>query len=122
MSRVVTVRHGSNAIDLPVTVKGNTRYGYDLPHDAFVKAVRGVAVGSHRGGVTALNDDPMPKVGVTPVKDRVTEGAQLTWRMTLSEAADTEIMAEFAFQPVTGGVELFTLDVDPRWLEENFGE
>ncbi|WP_349362163.1 hypothetical protein [Streptomyces sp. H27-C3] len=121
-SRVVTVRPGSSAIDIPVTVKGNTRYDYDISHDAFVKAVRGVAVGSHRGGVTALNDDPMPKVSVTPVKDRVTEGPQLTWRMSLAQAADADVMAEVAFQPLTNGVELSTMDVDPRWLEETFGE
>ncbi|HET6859736.1 MAG TPA: hypothetical protein VFH94_21930 [Streptomyces sp.] len=121
-SRVVTVRPGSDAVDLPVTVKGNTRYGYDIPQDAFVKAVRGAAVGSHRGGVTALNDDPMPKVSVVPVRDRVAEGGQLTWRVSLSRAADADIDADFAFEPVTGGVELSTADVDPRWLEETFGE
>ncbi|MFF1380452.1 hypothetical protein [Streptomyces sp. NPDC058308] len=118
--RTVTVRPGDR-IDVPVEVRGDTRYGPDVAHDALVKAVRGAVVGSHRGGVTARNDDPMPKVTLEPVKDRVTEGKPLIWRMTLSEPVDVDVMASFAFQPVDGGKELSTLDVDPRWVKEKFG-
>ncbi len=57
--RLVTVRPGAHDIDVPVKVTGNTRYGGDLAHDVFVKAVRAGVVGSHRGGVTAENDDPV---------------------------------------------------------------
>ncbi|WOX26855.1 hypothetical protein R2D22_34915 [Streptomyces sp. HUAS YS2] len=120
-SRIVTVRQGVTDIDLPVTVRGNTRYGYDETRDAFVKAVGGAIVGSHRGGVTVRNDDPMPKAKLTPVAADVTEGRSLTWRMTLSAPADVEISGEFGFLPVTAGTELSTLDVDKRWLADNFG-
>ncbi|QEU96529.1 hypothetical protein [Streptomyces kanamyceticus] len=120
VSRLVTVRPGGPGIDVPVEVRGNTRYGYDVAHDAFVKAVRGAVVGSHHGGVTAQNDDPMPKVTMEPVADRVTEGKPLKWRLTLSEAVDVDIQGEIAFLPVTGGAELSTLDVDPRWLKDEF--
>ncbi|MET7757459.1 hypothetical protein ABZT27_22550 [Streptomyces sp. NPDC005389] len=121
-SRTVTVRPGRHDIDLPVEVRGNDRFGYDVTHDAFVKAVRGTAIGAHRGGVTVRNDDPMPKVAVTPVADSVTEGAALTWRVTLSEPADAEISGHVSFLPPAGGTELTTADVDPAWLKEQLGE
>ncbi|GAA3387535.1 hypothetical protein [Streptomyces roseoviridis] len=119
-SRVVTVRPGRHDIEIPVEVRGNTRYGYDVARDAFVKAVRGSVVGSHRGGVTARNDDPLPTVSVTPVAVDVTEGKALTWRVTLSAAADADVMGGVEFLPVTRGTELSTADVDRRWLEEHF--
>ena len=120
--RTVTVRPGTHDVDLPVEVRGNTRYAYDVPHDAFAKAVRGAVVGSHRGGVTVRNDDPMPKVTMTPIADKVTEGSPLTWRISLSEAADVDISGEVLLLPVTEGEELSTTDVEPRWLEDNFGQ
>ncbi|APY89756.1 hypothetical protein DCW30_16145 [Streptomyces alfalfae] len=119
--RTVTVRPGTNDVDVPVEVRGDTRYGYDVSHDAYVKAVRGAVVGSYHGGVTARNDDPMPKVTLEPVADRVTEGKPLKWRMTLSEAVDVDIMAGLTFLPVDRGAELSTLDVDKRWLEHEVG-
>ncbi|MFC8551952.1 hypothetical protein ACFUMI_30845 [Streptomyces sp. NPDC057273] len=121
-SRVVTVRPGSQDIDVPVEVRGNTRYGYDLTQDVSVKAVRGVAVGAHRGGVTVRNDDATPTVTLTPVEADVTEGRPLTWRLTLSAAADVELGGSLALLPVAGGAELSTADVERSWLEEHFGE
>lgn len=120
--RTVTVRAGTHAVDVPVEVRGNTRYSFGTSQEAYVKAVHGAVVGSHRGGVTALNDDPMPEVTVTPVADRVAEGRPLVWRMTLSEAADVDISGNFTILPVTGGPELSTMDVAPEWLEDNFGQ
>ncbi|AZM51374.1 hypothetical protein DMA15_01240 [Streptomyces sp. WAC 01529] len=120
--RTVTVRPGANDIDVPVEVRGDTRYGYDVAHDAFAKAVRGAVVGSHHGGVTARNDDPMPELTLEPVADKVSEGKPLKWRMTLAEPVDVDVMAGVAFLPVDGGAELSTLDVDPRWLEEEVGQ
>jgi len=121
-AREVTVLPGSHSADVQVQVRGNTRFGYDVSHDVFVKAVRGAVIGAHRGGVTARNDDPAPTIKVTPVADRVTEGQSLSWRMSLSAVADAEIQADIAVLPVTGGAELSTTDVDPQWLRDNSGE
>ncbi|MFC9596240.1 alpha/beta hydrolase family protein [Streptomyces sp. NPDC056944] len=121
-SRTVTVRPGRHDIDVPVQVRGNTRYGYDERHDVFVKAVRGTVVGAHRGGVTARNDDAMPTVRLTPVADDVTEGSPLSWRLTLSAPADVEIAGGILLKPVTDGPELSTADLDPAWVEAHFGE
>lgn len=58
---------------MSVEVKGDTRFGYDEQYDVVAKAVHGAVIGSYRGGVTAVNDDPAPSVTLTPVTDRVTE-------------------------------------------------
>ncbi|MFI1169018.1 alpha/beta hydrolase family protein [Streptomyces sp. NPDC020801] len=120
--RLVTVRPGGHDIDVPVRVQGNTRFGPDLAYDILVKAVRTSVIGSYRGGVRVENDDPRPTVTVTPLADRVTEGQPLRWRVNLSTAADTDVSAQFAVQPVTGGPELSTKDVDAKWLRETAGE
>ncbi|MDT3395530.1 hypothetical protein RKE29_02510 [Streptomyces sp. B1866] len=121
-SRVVTVGPGHHDIDVPIEVRGNTRYGYDASYDVFAKAVRGTVVGSYHGGLTVKEDDPVPTARVTPVADRVTEGQSLTWRVTLSETADTDVQAGFAFLPAGQGPELSTTDVDSTWLRDVFGE
>ncbi|WP_369262638.1 hypothetical protein [Streptomyces sp. R35] len=120
--KLVTVRPGSNPIDVPVVVKGNTRYGYDKQQDLLAKAVRGAVIGSYQGGVTAVNDDPEPSITVTPVTDRVTEGGTLAWRISLSEPADVEISQPVQVLPVTEGAELSTKDVDPQWLMDYSGD
>lgn len=102
--RTVTVRPGSHDVDVPVQVRGNTRFSYDVMHNVFVKAVRGAVVGSHSGGLTVTNDDPMPTVEVKPVADHVTEGQSLRWRISLSEAADVDMdSVGFEILPVEQG-------------------
>lgn len=120
-SKVVKVRAGSDSVDVSFTVRGNKRFGYDTGQDVFVKAVRGAVIGSHLGGVVALNDDKMPLMKAVPVSTSVTEGSPLVWRVTLSEAADVDLSGEFRILPVRTGTELSTLDVDGRWLKDTFG-
>ena len=121
-SRLVTVRPGGQSIVVPVTVKGDTLYNYDVLSSVFVKAVRGAVIGSYSGGVTVENDDPRPTLTITPVADRVTEGQRLTWRATLSAPSGTEMYSALKVLPVTGGAELSTTDVDPAWLADASGE
>ena len=68
------MRPGSEPIDVPVEVKGDTRFSYARAYDVLAKAVRGAVIGSYRGGVTVKDDDPMPTVSLTPVPNRATEG------------------------------------------------
>lgn len=118
--RLLTVRPGGEQVQVPVEVRGNKRYGEDASHEVLAKAVRGTVVGSATGGVTVRDDDPMPKVTVKPVADRVTEGKPLKWRVTLSAAADTYISAGLDIRRVRDGRELSTKDVDKRWLKKRF--
>ncbi|SEP75480.1 hypothetical protein SAMN04487983_1001429 [Streptomyces sp. yr375] len=120
--KVVPVRPGGTPIDVAMDVKGDTRFGYDEEQNLLVKAVRGAVVGSYKGGVTAQNDDPAPKVTLTPVTDRVTEGGALSWQISLSEAADVDLWQPVLVLPVTDGAELSTKDVDPQWLLDYAGE
>ncbi|NEE07438.1 hypothetical protein G3M58_13380 [Streptomyces sp. SID7499] len=121
-TRLVTVRPGSHAIDVPVQVKGDTAYGEDVEHDIAVKAVRGTVVGKHRGGVTVENDDPEPVITLSPVADRVTEGESLTWRLSLDAPTAVDLYEPVRVLPVTEGAELSTKDVDPQWLKERSGD
>ncbi|MGW0561484.1 alpha/beta hydrolase family protein [Streptomyces sp. NPDC003016] len=120
--RLVTVRPGRSTIDVRVKVKGDKRYSWDVSHDVLVKAVRGSVVGSHTGGVTTENDDPMPEITVEPVVGKVTEGQPLTWRVSLSAPADVEMTKTLRIVPVPGRPELSTKDVDPQWLLDLTGE
>lgn len=120
--RLVTVRPGSGGIDVPVKVAGNKRYAWDVTYDVLVKAVTGTVVGSHAGGVTVENDDPMPKITVKPLADRVTEGKPLKWQVTLSAPADVELSKTIQFAPVPGRPELSVKDVDRQWLLDLIGE
>ncbi|MFI9586568.1 hypothetical protein ACIHCQ_33135 [Streptomyces sp. NPDC052236] len=121
-SRLVTVRPGSQTVDVPVDVHGNTRFGRGTSHTVFVKAVRNAVVGSHRGGLTVEDDDPMPTISVKPVADRVTEGGTLTWRLTMSAVADADMWIDVNVLPVSDGVELSSKDVDPVWFAEHSRE
>ncbi|MEU5976460.1 hypothetical protein [Streptomyces sp. NPDC047315] len=113
--RTVTVRE-DRPVDVSITVKGNSRYDIDRDHAIAAKAVWGTSVGGALGGLLVRNDDPAPKVTVTPVADSVTEGQQLRWKIQLSEPADVDIETPFSFLPVGEGTELSTKDVDKEWL------
>ncbi|GAB2746469.1 hypothetical protein [Streptomyces bullii] len=120
--RLVTVRPGGPGIDVTVKVEGNRRFAWDTSQDVLVKAVRGAVVGSYSGGVTVENDDPMPRISVTPAADRVTEGQPLRWKVSLSEPADVDLAASLAVVAAGGRPELSTKDVDPDWLREVVGD
>nr|WSZ12688.1 hypothetical protein OH837_04830 [Streptomyces canus] len=121
-NRLVTVRPGSDAIDVPVQVKGDTVYGDDVEHDIAVKAVHNAVVGKHRGGLTVENDDPEPVITLSPVADRVTEGETLTWRLSVDAPTAADIWTPVRVLPVTEGAELSTKDVDPQWLQDWSGD
>ncbi|MFH8616277.1 hypothetical protein ACH4E8_14545 [Streptomyces sp. NPDC017979] len=120
--RLVTVRPGTNSVDVPVTVRGDTLYGRDESHTVAVKAVRNAAVGSDLGSIQVVDDDAPPRVDVTAVADRVTEGQPLAWRVTLSAPVEFHLWdVSLVVEPVTGGPELSTTDVPAAWLDQRFG-
>ncbi|MFE7760435.1 alpha/beta hydrolase family protein [Streptomyces sp. NPDC057438] len=121
-TRLVTVRPGSDTVDVPVEVKGDTVYGDDTEHDIAVKAVRGAVVGKYRGGLTVQNDDPEPVITLSPVADRVTEGGTLTWRLSVDVPAAADMWHPVRVLAAAEGAELSTKDVDPRWLAEQSGD
>ncbi|WP_176741284.1 hypothetical protein [Streptomyces sp. LUP30] len=121
-NRLVTVRPGSHTIDVPVEIEGDTVFGDDVEHDIAVKAVHNAVVGKHRGGLTVENDDPEPVITMSPVADRVTEGATLTWRLSVETPAAADIWQPVRVLAAAEGAELSTKDVDPQWLKEWSGD
>jgi hypothetical protein len=66
--------------------------------------------------VKVLNDDPAPKVTLTPSAS-VVAGGTLTWHASLSAAVDSDVYLEGQIVAPTTGPELTTTDVDPAWLK-----
>jgi hypothetical protein len=121
-AKLATIKPTTRSVKVPVAVAGNKSYGDDLRHSLLTKAVRGVVVGDYDGGVLVREDDPAPTVTVRPVADRVTEGASLKWRVTLSTKADVGMYLSFPIQAPATGPELSTADLDPDWFRDWSGE
>ncbi|QUQ68042.1 alpha/beta hydrolase family protein [Kutzneria sp. CA-103260] len=114
--KALTLAPGQHTVSLSTTVVGNTGWSPDYLIGAIVKAAKGTVVGSYRGGVKVLNDDPAPKVTLTPSAS-VAAGGTLTWHVSLSAAVDVDVFFEGAIVAPTTGPELTTTDVDPAWLK-----
>jgi hypothetical protein len=118
-SWVAEVAPGASKIEVPITVTGNTTFGGDRRYPLAAKAVRNAVVGDYDGGVDVNEDDPMPKVTVTPSPATAAEGSPVVWTVQLSEAADDYLYLVFTPQVPAAGPELSSTDVDPVWFEEN---
>ncbi|HEX8629826.1 MAG TPA: hypothetical protein VF755_16795, partial [Catenuloplanes sp.] len=119
-SRLATVRPGTDHLDVPVSVAGNTRYGADLGVRVLVKASQPTVVGDYTGLLTVRDDDPLPALSVDPVATRATEGAALSWRLTLSAPTDVALRFRLTAVAPAAGPEVSTTDVDPNWVRGVF--
>ncbi|WP_305784193.1 hypothetical protein [Symbioplanes lichenis] len=117
-----TVEPGERLIEVPVEVTGDTLYGEGEELRVLAKAERGLVVGDFQGTVSVVNDDPAPEISLAPVAGTVAEGGTLSWRATLSTAAESVILVAGEFEPPAAGTELSTLDVDPDWFWLNSAE
>ncbi|MFD4642223.1 alpha/beta hydrolase family protein [Lentzea sp. NPDC058436] len=121
-TKLVTLQTGQDRAEVPVTYTANTRWSGDVRYPVSVQAISNAVVGSATGGLLVRNDDPAPKVTVTPVADSVKEGGALKWRLTLSETADSAFAVLGAPVAPASGTELSTTDVNAQWLLRNSGE
>jgi hypothetical protein len=117
-TRLVTVHPGQQAIEIPFEVAGNTRWSTGSTQPVLAKAIHGAVSGGYVGGLQVLDDDPLPTVTVTQDAGTVAEGGTLTWTVTLSEAADSELYFYGWPEPVDGP-ELSSTDVDPQWFRDH---
>ncbi|MFI7602101.1 hypothetical protein [Actinoplanes sp. NPDC049681] len=115
------VAPGSTTIDVPITIEGNRRYGYDHGFGLRIRALHGVVVGAYDGGLLVRDDDPLPAVTASPAA-RVVEGTALRWRLSLSAPADCPVTVGFVAEAPAGGTEVSTTDVEPGWLFELTGQ
>ena len=118
-SWLATVRPGDRTIPVPVTVVGDTMYGYGESTLLGAKAQKGFVIGDYQGGVEVHDDDPVPVVSVASAAVSTTEGGTLTWHLSLSAPTESGYWAVAQAQAPASGVELSTTDVDPDWFEQN---
>jgi hypothetical protein len=118
-SWVADVTPTTTTISVPVSVTGNTLYGFDKLFAVSAKAVRNTMIGAYAGGVAVRNDDPMPDITFTPAEATATEGTPLTWTVRLSAPTESYLYLIFRPQEPPVGPELSTTDVDPEWFAEN---
>lgn len=117
-----TVEPDQRVIEVPVEVAGDTRYAEGEATYVLAKSQRGFVVGDYAGAVEIRNDDPMPTMSLAPVADTVAEGGTLSWRLTLSAAAESWLVAGGWPEAPATGTELSTLDVHPDWFRAYSGE
>lgn len=121
-TKLVTLKPGEHRTEVPISFTGNTKWSSDTRHTVMVQAIDNAVVGAAFGGLLVRNDDPEPSLTVTPVADSVSEGGTLTWKLTISEAADASfVLVGLPLAPAGAG-ELSTTDVDADWLMQNSGE
>lgn len=119
-TRLVTVPAGARRVDVPLRIAGDTKWGYGAMFSVFAKTVNGTVVGDFAGNLEIQEDDPAPTVTVTPIADKVSEGASLKWRLKLSAPAAVDIFLPMAIVP-PAGAELSTTDVPASWVREMLG-
>lgn len=121
VTKLVTLKPGEHRVDVPISYTANTKWGPDTRYPVGVVAIDNAVVGAAFGALLVRNDDPAPKVTVTPVAGSVHEGGTLRWKVTLSEAADSGVTL-VGLPVAPGAAELSTTDVDAQWFLENSGE
>ncbi|MBM7859373.1 alpha/beta hydrolase family protein [Lentzea nigeriaca] len=121
VTKLVTLKPGEHRVEVPITYTANTRWSADTRYPIGVTAIGNAVVGAAFGGLLVRNDDPIPKLSVTPVAESVVEGGTLRWKLTLSEAADSSFVL-VGLPVAPGASELSTTDVDAQWFRENSGE
>ncbi|MET9631736.1 hypothetical protein ABZX92_30155 [Lentzea sp. NPDC006480] len=121
-TKLVTLKPGEHQTEVPITYTANTRWSADTQYPIGVVAINNAVVGAAFGGLLVRNDDPAPKLSVTPVADSVVEGGTLKWKLTLSEVADSGFMLIGRPVAPASGAELSTTDVSAEWLLNNSGE
>jgi hypothetical protein len=88
-------------------------YGGDF---YLVSAMKGAVTGMYIGGLTLIEDDPVPKLSVVTKNVEGFEGASLRWKLKLSSPMSRYYLYVETITP--GGTELNSNDVDRPWLQE----
>jgi len=119
---IVTIAPRSRFIDVPIQVQGNTiddRDGYSMR--VLVRGLTGVTAGTWTGAADIVDDEPTPRVTITPAATTVTEGQAITWNVALAEASAVGVGGFLRITAPAGGArELSTNDV-PRDFLSNLG-
>ena len=123
---------GAFTVDLaPGQTEGSIPIGFaadkvddldDTRIDLVAWAGRGVMTDRYLGSLTVRDDDPAPKITISSVEKRVSEGEHATWRFTLSSRTDYSV--QLLGRVVRGDVSVARLtksDVPAAWLRRHGG-
>lgn len=88
----VDLAPGQTSGSIPITYEADRLDDYPrMTTDVSMRAVRGAMTGAWAGGLTVLDDDPMPAVRVRPVQRSVREGKAARWQVTLAGPVDYDL-------------------------------
>jgi hypothetical protein len=80
----------------------------------------GISTAHRFGSATIVDDDPLPAVTVSVVRNPIRYGQKLRYRVSLAKPVDYYLGAEFVGKPKTGAPQLRTSDVPASFLAELF--
>ena len=110
---------GSIIKTIPVKWMGDSTFSIEpIVNIGLVLAtVKGAVTGSYLGGVSTIEDDPLPKLSVVANNVKGVKGGSLHWKLQLSSPVSSLSFSVKAIIPV--GIELNSNDVDWCWLRHN---
>eukprot|EP00590_Aulacoseira_subarctica_P008818 CAMPEP_0172431270 /NCGR_PEP_ID=MMETSP1064-20121228/57897_1 /TAXON_ID=202472 /ORGANISM="Aulacoseira subarctica , Strain CCAP 1002/5" /LENGTH=658 /DNA_ID=CAMNT_0013177871 /DNA_START=8 /DNA_END=1984 /DNA_ORIENTATION=- len=110
---------GSVIKTIPVKWMGDSTFSIEpiVNIGLVLAAVKGAVTGSYLGGVSTIEDDPLPKLSVVAKNIKGIKGGSLHWKLQLSSPVCSLSISMKAVIP--GGTELNSNDVDWCWLRQN---
>jgi hypothetical protein len=115
----IDIASGSKTLiaEVPFSWVGDSLFGFgSTPTNHFlaVSALKGVVSGNYIGGITIVEDDPIPTLSVVAKSVTANEGQSLEWKLRLSTA--TTGVGFYCYLIPPNGTELSTRDVPASWL------
>ena len=116
----VNVPAGVHKGSIPLTYDRNTLDNRDRrAFKALAQPVRGLALHKYQGSAVVLDDDPSPKVTVTPKRKVYTAGDVIRVRVTLSKHVAYPFRASAELRDPKGFAPLRGADVKRKWLQRH---
>jgi hypothetical protein len=110
--REVLVPKGARSTNVAIAVNGDREFStWQQITSVVVRALDSATVGDSGGLLSVIEDDPAPKVTISPATTVVTEGDVVTWTITMSRPIADSVVFYGAFTPPTAGPELSGADV-----------
>lgn len=85
----VVVPAGQRTLELSLPVDGNTEWNPEVPVTRLLPAQGPVVVASPVAAVTVTEDDPKPRVSITPSTATAAPGGMLAWRVSVENPPRT---------------------------------
>lgn len=108
---------GTTQAGVPITVEGNDQFDPSpVQYTVGLRAISRVTTGEYTGGLTVIDDEPVPTLTFVATRDRVAEGGTLVFTATLSSPVPVDLWYSLNLGEVSGRPTLFTNDVTEGFL------